>query len=367
MAAGASEKTEQPTPRRMAEARRRGEIAHSRELSSAVVLCAVVALASLAARSWFGSLLLAFHTALGDATRAPAFAVAGERALWTLVRTLAPPLALAVVAAVAIGLLQSRGVLAPGRVSLDWQRLLPRWDRVLGAAALAEVGRGLVKVAVAAGVAWLALHLALPALVHLAGASPGGVLAALAAYAQRLAARMALAALVLGIADYLWQRRRHLQALRMTREEVRREHRDTEGDPHHKAARQRLHRELVEQRMVADVRRADFVVVNPDHIAVAVRYDRDGGAAPVVVAKGERLLAERIKEVARAAGVPIFRDVTLARSLRAVEEGDEIPEALYEAVAELLRVLQTAQAGHAAREAASPESAPAPAGSWIRG
>jgi len=125
----------------------------------------------------------------------------------------------------------------------------------------------------------------------------------------------------------------------MTREEVKREYKESEGDPSHRAERQRLHRELLEQRMIAEVRKADFVVVNPDHIAVALRYDRDGEAAPIVVARGERLLAERIKQAAREAGVPIFRDVTLARSLRELAEGAEIPAALYEAVAEILRTV----------------------------
>jgi flagellar biosynthesis protein FlhB len=97
--------------------------------------------------------------------------------------------------------------------------------------------------------------------------------------------------------------------------------------------------------MVAEVRKADVVVVNPDHIAVALRYDRDGEAAPVVVARGERLLAERIKQVAREAGVPIFRDVTLARSLRELAEGAEIPAALYEAVAEILRAVYAMNEG----------------------
>jgi flagellar biosynthesis protein FlhB len=143
----------------------------------------------------------------------------------------------------------------------------------------------------------------------------------------------------LGAADYAWRRHQHRRSLRMTRPEVRREQKETEGDPRHKAERQRLHRELAEQRMLADVRKADFVVVNPDHIAVALQYDRQGDAAPLVLAKGERLLAEKIKEVAREAGVPIFRDVNLARALRELEEGDEIPEALYEAVAEILRVV----------------------------
>lgn len=125
----------------------------------------------------------------------------------------------------------------------------------------------------------------------------------------------------------------------MSHDEVKREHKESEGDPHHKQERKRLHKELLEGRMVNEVKKANFVVVNPTHIAVAVKYDRERDAAPVVLAKGERLLAERIKQAAREAGVPIFRDVGLARALRDVEEGDEIPEALYEAVAEILRVV----------------------------
>jgi flagellar biosynthesis protein FlhB len=165
------------------------------------------------------------------------------------------------------------------------------------------------------------------------------------AVAAQLAERVALVALALGVADYMLVRRRHMGRLRMTRDEVKREHKESEGDPSHRAERQRLHRELSEQRMVAEVRKADFVVVNPDHIAVALRYDRDGEAAPVVVARGERLLAERIKQVAREAGVPIFRDVTLARSLRELAEGAEIPAALYEAVAEILRAVYAMNEG----------------------
>ena len=112
--------------------------------------------------------------------------------------------------------------------------------------------------------------------------------------------------------------------------------------------------------MVAEVRKADFVVVNPDHIAVALRYDRDGEAAPVVVARGERLLAERIKAVAREAGVPIFRDVTLARSLRDLPEGTEIPAALYEAVAEILRAVYAMTPSSSSSPSPSPSSSPSP-------
>ena len=115
--------------------------------------------------------------------------------------------------------------------------------------------------------------------------------------------------------------------------------------------------------MIADVRKADLVVVNPDHIAVALRYDARADAAPVVVASGERLLAEQIKQVARQAGVPIFRDVTLARSLRALPDGEEIPAALYEAVAELLRMVHGMQP--AAQGNSAPVALPRAAG-WKR-
>jgi flagellar biosynthesis protein FlhB len=164
---------------------------------------------------------------------------------------------------------------------------------------------------------------------------------------------VALVGLALGVADYLFVWRRHARGLRMTREEVRRESKESEGDPSHRAERKRLHREILEQRMVEEVRKADFVVVNPDHIAVALRYDRDGDGAPIVVASGERLVADRIRQVARQAGVPIFRDVTLARSLHELPEGAEIPVALYEAVAEVLRVV------YAMGEPGPPPHAPA--------
>jgi len=156
---------------------------------------------------------------------------------------------------------------------------------------------------------------------------------------------------VVGAADYLLARHLHVRGLRMTRDEVRRESKEAEGDPTHRAERARLHRELAEQRMVADVRSAELVVINrgqvaSDQIAVALRYDKDGDGAPVVVARGERLLADRIRAAARDAGVPIFplilRDAGLARSLRGLDEGAEIPVALYEAIAELFRAVYAA-------------------------
>jgi flagellar biosynthesis protein FlhB len=124
----------------------------------------------------------------------------------------------------------------------------------------------------------------------------------------------------------------------MTKEEVKREHKEAEGDPEVKAARQRAHRDVLAAATIANVRNASVVVVNPTHLACALRYDEvDGDEAPVVVANGEGELADQIVRAAHDYGVPVLRDVPLARALRELEVGEAIPEALYEAVAEILR------------------------------
>ena len=124
----------------------------------------------------------------------------------------------------------------------------------------------------------------------------------------------------------------------MSKDEVRREHKEAEGDPQHKAARERAYHELLAQATVANVRTASVVVVNPTHLACALRYDeKEGDEAPVVVASGEGELAARIVREAEAYGVPVVRDVPLARALVELQVGEVIPEALYEAVAEVLR------------------------------
>ena len=323
------EATEDPTPRRLAEARRRGEVEFSRELGSSAALAAAVAVLAADAPAALGRWVEALRATLGAAVAGTSSAAAlGSTAASAALRMRAPPLGAVVLVTLLVGVAQTRGlVLAPVRVDL---RRLGGLRRLFGGQAALAAGLSLVKVAL------------------------------IGALTQRLAVRLALAGLAFGAVDYLLVARRHRRSLRMTREEVKRDHKEAEGDPAHRGERQRLHRELLEQRMVDDVRRADFVVVNPDHIAVALRYDPEGDAAPVVVARGERLVAERIKQIAREAGVPIFRDVGLARSLAELAEGGEIPAALYEAVAEILRVVQGM--GREAATAAPPPAAAAPIG-----
>jgi len=335
------EATEAPTPRRLAEARRHGEVAISRDLVSAMATAAAVGALLVTGPSSVARILVYWKSALAAAGAAGPPGAALPSGLSISVHALAAPLAAGAVAALLAGLAQTRGLLTLAAAEPRLDRLSPSEGlrRIWTGDGLFQVGKGLVK-AVAVGVlAWWVVRPELPGVAGLAGATPRTVLGAVGALSARLAVAVALAALALAVADYAVVRRAHRRRLRMTREEVRREHKEAEGDPAHRAERRRLQREILEQRMIADVRKADLVVVNPDHIAVALRYDARADTAPVVVASGERLLAAQIKQIAREAGVPIFRDVTLARSLRRLPDGEEIPAALYEAVAELLRAL----------------------------
>ncbi|MGB8296954.1 MAG: EscU/YscU/HrcU family type III secretion system export apparatus switch protein [Polyangia bacterium] len=329
-------KTEEPTPQRLAEARRRGSVAVSRDLLSGVTGLALCVALVLGGRAWIGGLVAYLRMALDDATSNPSLASAGWAALSAVRDGLLWPLAIAVVAGLVVGLTQTRGLFSTYPLKCDFTRAMPSARRLLGTAALSEITKNLFKAAVVAVLAWWTLAPVFSDVAHLAGRPAGSALALFGFLGARLGLRLAVGTAVLGVADYWWQRHRHGKSLRMSHEEVRREQKEREGDPLHKLERQRLHREILEQQMIDDVRRAKLVVVDGDRIAVALGYDPDLADAPVIVAKGERLVAGTIRDVAREAGVPLWTDVALAQALRVVEPGDEIPESAFEAVAQLL-------------------------------
>jgi flagellar biosynthesis protein FlhB len=375
MAESSGEKTEEPTHKRLTDARKKGQVAMSRDMTAAAVFIALFMVLSLSAESWVGGLLAHMKTALEMATSEPTVVPQLKRGLAAMKDALMAPLISAVVAAIGLGFLQTGGLFAFEALKPDPQKLMPDLKRVVSTQSLVEMVKGFVKITLAGAVAYAAMEPLMRSLTQLSGASPRELLVLLGHASGRLGQWMVLVVVAVGFGDFLWQRHKYMKDMRMSREEVKREYKEQEGDPHHKQERMRLHKELLQQRMLNQVRKADFVVVNPDHIAVAIRYDKDSQEAPVVVAKGERILAQKIKEIARESGVPIFRDVSLARALRDVEEGDEIPEALYEAVAEILRVVYSGSSPSSAaappvarsEEAAEPEKPP-PAGpmGWHR-
>jgi len=152
-----------------------------------------------------------------------------------------------------------------------------------------------------------------------------------------LIVRLVLLLLVMALLDYAFQRYDYEQNLRMTKQEVKEELKQQEGDPIVRSRIRSLQREMSQQRMMSDVGEADVVVTNPTHVAIALKYDTQNMHAPIVLAKGQRLIAQRIKELAREAGVPLVENKPLARALfKAVKIGEQIPEELFRATAEVL-------------------------------
>jgi flagellar biosynthetic protein FlhB len=345
------QKTEEATPRRREEARERGQVALSTELVAAL------ALAGGAAGLWLGGPALLRDTAalltrdlgaLGSAGLLDLDVDGVTRRIADALSAVGLSLALVVSPALAIAVLSGYGQvgfrMAGQALQLDLTRVDPvqGWRRLFGARALVRtLLAGTKIVVIAATVAWVAWR-EIPGIVRAGDAELGPMLAALASAALRCGGAALLAIVGLALLDFLFQRWQHERDLRMSKQEVKEEHRIMEGDPHVRARIRSLQRQLAMRRMMADVPKATVVVTNPTHYAVALRYRRteEGGhadRAPVVVAKGVDHLARRIKEVAGAADVVLYEDVPLARALYAeVEIGQAIPESLYAAVAAVL-------------------------------
>lgn len=329
-----TDKTEAPSPRRLRQAREKGDIPVSSALTqSAALLAAVVALP--AATQWIAAESVSWITR----------AVQGELSdprqwFWPLLMWSLPVITAAAVGALGVGFAQTGGAFVPSKLTPNWQNLDPveGFKRLFKLDRVYQVLRALVA---ASFVTWLSIDLLLGETRSI-GSTTGEpeAAAALAAYLSRrvlwlgTGVSVALALVDVFVTRHLWLRRN-----RMSKDEVKREHKESEGDPHLKQERKRAHHEMLNHAAVLSVKDANVVVVNPTHLATALRYEDDQDEAPVVVAQGQGELARQIVDAARAYGIPVVRDVPVARALRELEVGDEIPEELYEAVAEILKEL----------------------------
>lgn len=338
------ERTEAPTPRRREEARKKGQVPRSPELTSAIGLLVAAPVLALGGGSWIGQQLGGF---LGTATgmlRAEPMTVAGAAALLNttmLVLALAvvPVLGAVLAAGVAGGLVQGRGVVTAERIRPKAEHVNPlaNFRRIFGLQALLTLGKSLLKLAALGLVAWMVLRDQWQLMIAAGGATPEAILALIKAMGLELAVKTGLAFLVIAGLDYGVEVWRHEQQLRMSRQEVVQEHKESEGNPLVKSRLRSLGQAMARRRMLGDVRKADVVITNPTHIAIALKYDPMAGAAPVVLAMGERKLAQRIKELAKQHGVPTVENRPLARALLATAKvGKQIPADLYAAVAEVL-------------------------------
>jgi flagellar biosynthetic protein FlhB len=200
-----------------------------------------------------------------------------------------------------------------------------------------ELVKSIIKVAIVSVIVYTFLKNEFVNLPGLADTSFASSVAYIADLCWRLLVKSCMAILVLSILDYIYQRYQHESSLKMTKQEVKDEYKRSEGDPKIKAMIKQRQSEMTRKRSLRDVSTADVIVTNPTHIAVALKYNPEKMSAPTVVAKGQRLLAERIKSIAETSGVPIVENIPVARALyKNVEVGQQVPDDLYRAVAEIL-------------------------------
>ena len=336
------ERTEPATARRRAKAREDGKVARSQEINSAFVLLSALGLLALAGPFMLERMAMIARRLLGQSGQIQVSA--GQLLGYFtdgvpyVLMTLAP-LALVVLV---VGLLANFGQVG---FVLSWKPLAPKLSKLSPARGLSrlfsknsavELIKSLLKVALIGLIAYMTLRGEIPLFMTMVGSDPMVVFGYAAKVALKLGVRVGLLILVMAVFDYAFQRWEYEKSIRMSHKEVAEETRQTEGDPHVKARLRAAQQEVSRRRMMQAVKEADVVVTNPTRLAVALRYDRSKMRAPKVVAKGARLMAKRIRELAREHGVPLVEDPPLAQVLYKIEVDAEIPLALFRAVAEVL-------------------------------
>jgi flagellar biosynthetic protein FlhB len=343
MAEEAAARTEEPTPRKLEQAREQGDVPKTQDLASLASLAAVAAVIAasggLFSRNLADALLpfLARPDAM-DLANGGAVAVARQAIL-----AAAPILAVVMFAAAAAGaagnLVQTGLLFTPSKLRPDFSKVSPLagFKRIFSIDGLIHFAKSLAKVAATAVIAWYVLKPHVNELENLASLEPAAMLPFAADILRRLVFAVLGLLLVVAGVDWFLQRQRFMSRMRMTKEEVKEDAKQSEGDPHVKAKQRQKRAEAARRRMMQAVPQATVVIMNPTHYAVALKYEQGEDAAPVCVAKGMDSLALKIRAIAEEAGVPVIEDPPLARALyAAVEIDDMIPAAHFEAVAKVI-------------------------------
>ena len=342
------EKTEQPTAKRLREAREKGDICRSQDIAPALTVLAVGVYFLANAKHLFDLLsgMVALPMSFISMPYEEAMAKAVPLVLDVSISLVVPVVAL-VMGTALIGVLAQTGVLFAFKAAMPkMENLDPkRWfGKVFSLKNLVELLKNIIKVAVLGGVVFFILKKYLPQLFLMSRAGVGALWTVLGSAISDMVLYSAAAFCVVAAGDYLYQRYQYNKNHMMSKDEVKQEFKESEGDPQIKGKRKQLHKEMAAQNTLGNVRKAKVLVTNPTHYAVALDYEKDRTPLPVILAKGEGLLAKRMVEVARQEGIPIMENVPLARALyRDGTENAYIPKDLIGPVAEVLRWVQSLQ------------------------
>ncbi|MFH1081230.1 MAG: flagellar biosynthesis protein FlhB [Pseudomonadota bacterium] len=340
------ERTEEATPKKREKAREEGRVAKSRELASVAVLGASLLYFYFGASGLITritDMMKAHFIRAGSMTLTidsiQPFAV--DMVFQTFV-ILAPFLVMIIVASLAANLLQVGFTFSAKSIAPKFSKIDPLkgFKRMFSLQSLAELVKSILKIAIITIVAWLTVRSEIASTLPLMAHEVGDIMIYISKVSFRILSMTCWVLVALAMMDYAYQKWEHERSLKMTKQEIRDENKQTEGDPLIKGRIRRLQRETARKRMMAAVPKADVVITNPQHLAVALSYAPEKMNAPIVVAKGADFLAAKIREIAADHHVPVIENKPVAQLLyRMVQVDHAIPEALYKAVAEILALV----------------------------
>lgn len=339
------EKTEQPTHKRLRDSRKKGDVAHSKDFTQTLLILALfgyMCFDASAITESLGRLLLIPSTLIGMPF-AIALPTALSAALKEAVGVVFPFVLIVLLVGMFAEFLQVGIVLAFEKLKPSGKKLnvLANLKNTFSKKNLVESLKSIVKILFLCTLITVVVHKDLPELMTVPRAGLEALGEAVGSMMRTLLMNVALVYVIIALADFVWQRMQYRKGLMMTKDEVKREHKESEGDPHIKHKRKHLHQEMVMQGGGKPARRPTVVITNPTHLAVALFYKKDETPLPQVIAKGEGIAAEAIKREAQELGVPVLENVPLARALWSTTQVEQfIPGELIEPVAEVLRLVR---------------------------
>lgn len=342
----AAEKTEQPTPRRLQKAREKGQVAQSQELPAVVCVAALLLVLALTAPSllrWFmAQFQQGFSYNPGVFSGTETFTTYFDQVLGSALTAIMPMLATLTVASilscvVVSGLNFSAQALTPKLDELD---PIKGFGKLFNIKALVKLGISVAKIIIVSFMVWWYIDNKIPEIASIRWAWTGQVLSMTCGLIMGLLIRVCAVLVVIAVIEVVFQKWKFTKDMMMTKQEVKQEGKEQNGSPEQKGRIRRIQIEMSRNRMLQDIPTADVVIVNPTHFAVVLKYDPKTMESPQMVAKGKDHLAAKIREIARAHGVPIVRKPELARAIyKTIKPGGAVPNQLFTAVAEVLAMV----------------------------
>lgn len=338
------QRTEEATEKRRREAREKGRFAQSRELTSVFVL-----MGSLFTFYFFGAYTVNKLSLFMKEIfiESASFGITGTNAYSFMFRIMkesavimAPLMAVILIAGITANIIQAGGIIfSLDPITPNFSKIDPLkgFGRIFSKQSLAELFKSLFKIGIVGYIAYITVKGEFDHIPPLMDMENGQILLYISQISFKIIFRTFLVLIILAAIDYGFQKWTFEESIKMTKQEIKDERKETEGDPRTKARIRSIQLQVARKRMMAAVPKADVVITNPTHLAIAIRYEREKMMAPEVIAKGAGFIAEKIKDIARKSGIPIVEDRPVARMLyKTVDIGGAIPATLYKAVAEIL-------------------------------